>query len=311
VWPVSYQTNLTVEKELGKTVSVTASYVASHGRHLAAGVDNNYPVFGPTATTANVNARRPYLPGTIAQASVLSSIFASDYNGLQLSAERRGSRLTGKAYYSFGRGYEDVDFQGGGLPGVQDATRLGDERARNSNDRTHSLVLSGVWKIDYLRNAPSVVSMLARDWTVSAIATFQTGTPLTIGAGSDRNFDGLTNDRADLVGNPELNHGRPIEELIEGWFNVAAFAVPAVGTDGNSGRNIIDGPGIRNVDLGIFRDIPLKGRSMFQFRLEATNVFNIVNLTNPGTSLSALATFGKIRAARDMRRIQLGARFSF
>jgi hypothetical protein len=84
-----------------------------------------------------------------------------------------------------------------------------------------------------------------------------------------------------------------------------------VGTDGNSGRNIIDGPGIRNVDLGIFRDVPLKGRSMFQFRIEATNVFNIVNLTNPGTSLSALATFGKIRAARDMRRIQLGARVSF
>jgi len=168
-----------------------------------------------------------------------------------------------------------------------------------------------VWKIDYLRASTSPVRFLTRDWTVSAIATFQTGTPLTIGAGSDRNFDGLTNDRADLVGNPELNHGRPIEELIEGWFNVAAFAVPAVGTDGNSGRNIIDGPGIRNVDLGIFRDIPLKGRSMFQFRLEATNVFNIVNLTNPGTSLSALATFGKIRAARDMRRIQLGARVSF
>ena len=96
--------------------------------------------------------------------------------------------------------------------------------------------------------------------------------------------------------------------MIEGWFNVAAFAVPAVGTDGNSGRNIIDGPGYRNVDLGIFRDIPLKGRSMFQFRLEATNVFNIVNLSNPGTSLNAPATFGKIRSARNMRQIQLGAR---
>jgi hypothetical protein len=48
-----------------------------------------------------------------------------------------------------------------------------------------------------------------------------------------------------------------------------------------------------------------------QLRLEATNVFNIVNLSNPGTSLNAPATFGKIRTARDMRRIQLGARFSF
>ncbi|MEP6893959.1 MAG: TonB-dependent receptor, partial [Gaiellaceae bacterium] len=292
VWPLSYQTNITVEKELGKAFSVTASYVGSFGRNLAAGVDNNYPVFNATATTANVNARRPYLPGTIGAATVLSSIFASDYNGLQLSAERRGSRLTGKAYYSFGRGYEDVDFQGGGLPGVQDAMNLAAERGRNSNDRRHSLVLSGVFKVDYLRASTSPVRFLTRDWTVSAIATFQTGTPLTIGAGSDRNFDGLTNDRADLVGNPELDHGRPIDQVIEGWFNVGAFAVPAVGTDGNSGRSIIDGPGIRNVDLGIFRDVPLKGRSMFQFRLEATNVFNIVNLSNPGTALNARATFG-------------------
>jgi hypothetical protein len=311
VWPLSYQTNVTVERELGRSFSVTASYVRSSSRHLAAGVDNNYPVYGAGATATNFQTRRPYLPGTIAAASVLSSIFGSDYNGLQVSAERRGARLMGKAYYSFGRGYEDVDFQGGGLPGVQNATKLAAERARNSNDRRHSLVLSGVWKIDYLRDSSPVVSALARDWTVSAIATFQTGTPITIGAGTDRNFDGLTNDRADLVGNPELDHGRPIEELIEGWFNVAAFAVPAIGTDGSSGRNILDGPGIRNVDLGIFRDVPLGGRSMFQFRLEATNVFSIINLNNPGTSLNAPATFGKIRSARDMRRIQLGARVSF
>jgi hypothetical protein len=311
VWPVSYQTNLTIEKELGKSVSVTASYVGSFGRHLAAGVDNNYPIYGAGATTANVNSRRPYLPGTIGSAMVLSSIFASDYNGLQVSAERRGSHLTGKAYYSFGRGYEDVDFQGGGLPGVQDALRLGAERARNSNDRTHSLVLSGVWRIDYLHDAPTILRVLARDWTLSTIATFQTGVPLTIGAGTDRNFDGLTNDRADLVGNPELDHGRPIDQLIEGWFNVAAFAVPAVGTDGSSGRNIIDGPGYRNIDLGVFRDVPLKGQARFQFRLEATNVFNIVNLNNPGTTLNAPATFGKIRSAKSMRQIQLGGRVSF
>jgi hypothetical protein len=116
VWPLSYQTNVTVEKELGKSLSVTASYVGSFGRNLAAGVDNNYPVYGTGATTANVNTRRPYMPGTIGAATVLSSIFASDYNGLQLSAERRGAKLSGKAYYSYGRGYEDVDFQGGGLP---------------------------------------------------------------------------------------------------------------------------------------------------------------------------------------------------
>src|SRR5207245_3780661 len=183
--------------------------------------------------------------------------FGSGYSGLQCSAERCAPRLSGKAYYAYGRGYEDVDFQGGGLPGVQNAMRLGDERGRNSNDRTQSFVLSGVWRLDYMKDSSSPLRVLARDWTVSAIATLQSGQPLTIGAGQDRNLDGLTNDRADLVGNPALDSGRPREELIEGWFNVAAFANPALGTNGSSGRSIVEGPGYRNVELGIFRDVPL------------------------------------------------------
>ena len=89
---------------------------------------------------------------------------------------------------------------------------------------------------------------------------------------------------------------------------MAAFAQPALGADGTAGRNIVEGPGYRNVDLGLFRDIRLGGDLMLQLRAEATNVFNFVNLNNPGLSLNAPATFGKIRTARDMRRIQLGAR---
>ncbi|PYR40053.1 MAG: TonB-dependent receptor, partial [Acidobacteria bacterium] len=257
------------------------------------------------------NARRPYLPGTIGAATVLSSIFGSDYKGLQLSAERRGSHLSAKAYYSFGRGYDDVDFQGGGLPGVQSAARLADERARTSADRRHMFSLSGVWKVDYFKDSASPFSVLARDWTVSAIVILQSGTPLTIASGQDRNLDGVTNDRADLVGDPSVDHSQSRDVLIEGWFNVAAFAQPALGTNGNTGRNIIDGPGYRNADLGLFRDVRLKGRAMFQFRLEATNVLNTVNLSNPGLNLAAPATFGKIRSAKNMRQIQLGARVSF
>jgi len=146
---------------------------------------------------------------------------------------------------------------------------------------------------------------------VSTIITFQTGAPLTISSGLDRNFDGLTNDRADIIGDPTLDSGRPREELIEQWFDTTAFAQPAIGNDGTAGRSIVEGPGYRNVDLGVFRDFVIRGRSRFQFRVEVTNVFNIVNLNNPGTALNAPANFGKIRSARDMRRIQLGGRFSF
>ncbi|MBK5257411.1 MAG: hypothetical protein JJE39_15400 [Vicinamibacteria bacterium] len=311
VWPKTYQVNVSVERQIGRDISVTASYVGAFARNLAAAVDDNYPVIGPGATAANRNTRRPYLPGTIAAANVLSSIFSSDYNGIQMSAERRGAHLSGKAYYSFGRGYEDVNFQGNGLPTVQSSLDLAAERGRTSNDIRRSFVLSAVWKIDYFKDARSALRKLAQGWTLSTIVTLQTGTPLTITSGQDRNFDGITTDRADLVGNPELDHGRPQAELIEGWFNTSAFALPANGTNGNSGRSIIDSPGTRNVDMGLFRDFDLRGRTKLQFRAEATNVFNIVNLSNPGTNLGAPATFGKIRSAGNMRRIQLGARVSF
>jgi hypothetical protein len=311
VWPYTYQMNLTVEKEILRSFSMSASYVGALGRGLPASIDRNYPVFGPGATTANVNARRPYQPGIIGQARVLESTFSSDYHALQLSGERRGARFSAKAYYTFGKALEDVDYQGGGLPAVQNSNRIELERGRTSADRRHNFVFSGIWKLDYLERSAPVMKALLNDWTVSTIITLQSGTPLTIGSGQDRNFDGLTNDRADLVGNPELDSGRPREELIEQWFNTAAFAQPAIGLDGTAGRSILDGPGYHNVDLGVFRDIRLTGRAMFQLRLEATNVLNIVNLQNPSLSLNAPATFGKIRSARDMRRIQLGARVSF
>jgi hypothetical protein len=311
VWPRTYQVNVSVEREIGRNISVTASYVGAFARNLAAPVDDNYPVIATGATAANRNNRRPYLPGIIGAANVLSSIFGSDYNGLQLSAERRGAHLTGKAYYSFGRGYEDVNFQGNGLPTVQSSADLAAERGRNSNDLRHSFVLSAVWKIDYFKGSPSPLRRLAQGWTLSTIVTLQSGNPLTFTAGQDRNLDGINTDRADLVGDPELDHGRSRAELIEGWFNTSAFALPADGANGSSRRSIVVGPGRRNVDMGLFRDFSLRGRTTLQFRAEATNVFNIVNLSDPGTNLGSPATFGKIRTAGNMRRVQLGARLSF
>jgi len=311
VWPYTYQTNFTIEKELFRSFSLTASYVGALGRKLPASIDRNYPVFGPGATVANVNTRRPYMPGVIGQARVLESQFNSDYHALQLAAERRGSRFSAKAYYTYGKALEDVDYQGGGLPAVQNSNNIGLERGRTSADRTHSFVFSGIWTFDYFNDSRKVMGALFNDWTLSAILTLQSGAPMTITAGQDRNFDGLTTDRADLIGDPLLPTNRSRDEQIAQWFNTAAFAVPEIGTDGSAGRSIVEGPGVKNVDLGVFRNIRLGGRAAFQFRVEATNVFDFVNLSNPDTNLNARATFGTIRSAREMRRVQLGARFSF
>ena len=165
VWPKTYQANVTVERQVMRDLSVTASYVMALGRNLPASIDRNYPVFGPGATAANVNSRRPYQPGVIGAARVLESIFASDYHALQMSAERRGARFSAKAYYTFGRAEEDLDYQGGGLPAVQNSNKIDLERGRTSADRTHSLTFSGIYNVDHFGNSSPVVKALFNDWT--------------------------------------------------------------------------------------------------------------------------------------------------
>ena len=168
--------NVTVEKEVFRNFSASTSYVGALGRNLPASIDRNYPVFNSTATATNFNTRRPYQPGVLAAARVLESIFKSDYHGLQLAAEKRGSRFSAKAYYSFNRALEDLDYQGGGLPAVQNSNDLQGERARTSADRTHTFSFSGIWQIDYFSDSRPLARALLNNWTASAIVTLQSGT---------------------------------------------------------------------------------------------------------------------------------------
>ena len=70
------------------------------------------------------------------------------------------------------------------------------------------------------------------------------------------------------------------------------------------------GPGSKNVDMGMFRNMRFTERMVLQVRGEFTNVFNLVNLSNPNGALNA-AAFGTIRSAAAMRQMQLGLRLTF
>jgi len=128
--------------------------------------------------------------------------------------------------------------------------------------------------------------------------------------GKDNNLDGNNNDRANLVGNPYLDPHRSTAAVTGMWFNTAAFVQNPIGTDGTSGRNILDGPGTHNVDLGIFRDFKIRERMKLQFRGEFTNALNLVNLSAPTSNLNS-NLFGTIRTAGEMRQVQLGLRLVF
>jgi len=170
------------------------------------------------------------------------------------------------------------------------------------------------WEIDYYRGGSAFLRGLLNGWSIAPIVKIRSGLPFTVTNGNvDANLDGVTNDRAQVIGDPHLDDPTPQQ-----WFNTAAFVqnrvVTGVAVDGNSPRNFLEGPGYRVVDLAVSRVVRLPANMRLTLRVEGTNVFNIVNYGQPGASVPSGATsttFGVIRSAGAMRRLQLGARLTF
>ncbi|HEY2018578.1 MAG TPA: carboxypeptidase regulatory-like domain-containing protein [Bryobacteraceae bacterium] len=311
-FPYTYQLNFSIQRQLRNDISVSASYVGALTHHLPFTVDKNYPIWNPAATTTNLPQRRPYLPGTLGIIYYEDGIINSDYHGLQTSFQKRMSHgFTLQAYYVFSKSMEGAQTQNSQpTGGAEDFRNLSLERARTNNDRRHTFSLSAVWQIDYLKGGHVLARHVVNGWSLSVIATAKSGAPLTCTTGQDNNVDGSSTDRCDLVGNPYLDPNRSRSDVSNDWFNTAAFKPPAAGADGNSSRNLLDGPGQKLVDAALFRQFRLRENMKLEFRAELTNALNIVNLSSPTMNYNS-ANFATINSARDMRQAQMGLRLAF
>jgi hypothetical protein len=314
--PYTFQMNAAVQRQISRDTSFTVAYVSNLTHRIPVSPDLNYPILAAGATTGNVNSRRPYNPqNVLSTIGVTKSILNSAYHGLQITGDKRmGRNFSIKGYYTFGKSLDFINAQSSTQQVATDWNNIALDRGRTNNDRHHSAVVSGIWELKYFQHSPKVVRLVAGGWSLSAIGTFRSGLPLTITSGSDRNFDGNSNDRADLIGDPHLDPNRPRNQVIGAWFNPAAFSsvTQAIHSfDGTAGRNIIDGPGTKNVDMGIFRAFRITESKSLQFRAESTNAFNLVNLSNPGTNAGSTSNFGKITTAGSMRQVQMGLKLVF
>jgi len=321
-WPYTYQLNFSIQRQM-KDVSITAAYVGALSHRLPFAVDINYPYYNSAATTSNVNARRPIDTGTLGSILSMQSNMNANYNGFQLTVERRmGKHLGFKSFYTYSKSLDGAQLQNNTTQGLaQDFNALWEEKGRADFDARHIFVTSFVWNLDYLGRANPVLRAVANGWSLNGIVTLRSGYPFTVTSGTDFNRDGNNSDRANLVGDPYLDPHRSQSAVVAEWFNTAAFVTNPVGTDGTAGRNILDGPGFRNVDLGIFRTFKIAERINLQARAEATNAFNMVSLNLASTALATTANpnvgvfssplFGQVRNAFDMRQVQLGLRLTF
>ena len=323
--PVSYNWNLSVEREVASDWLVRVAYVGAHGSHQRRLLQLNPAVFtpgldangDPISTTANTDSRRIFAPyfSSIQQHTPDGN---SSYQSLQLGLNKRFSRgFTILANYTISK---SLDIQPPGASGAGDNGRpptlpynVANNRKFDSGpsdfDHTHRFVASYVWDLpDFAKGGNTLFKKVANGWQYTGTFTFQTGSPLTIFSGRDNSLIGIGIDRAILTGR---DPGRPEgTDETQAFFNQAAFAVNPIGTFGNVGKGHLRGPNLAVWNMGVFKNTRIGERINTQFRAEFFNAFNRANFDNPGTRVRS-GNFGKILSARDPRIIQLGFKVMF
>ncbi|HEY8559244.1 MAG TPA: carboxypeptidase regulatory-like domain-containing protein [Pyrinomonadaceae bacterium] len=314
-WPRTFQTNVSIQRQLLKGLTVGAAYVGTLSGNLPFGRDVNYPVLTPTATTGNVLSRRPNpLFGAV---TVLDSDQEASYHAMQLTgAYRLGSRITFNGFYTLSKTLSTVQLHNNTTQGLaQNYSKLYLEKGRADTDQRHVFAMSMNFRPDFYKGDNKILKGIVNGWSVSPIVRIRSGRPFTVTNGNvDANLDGTTNDRAQVIGDPHLDN-----PTADRWFNIDAFrrnlAVTGVATEGNSPRNFLTGPGYRAVDLALSRDLRFGERFKVQLRGEGTNIFNNVNYDLPNASapanIASPGNFGRITSAGPMRRLQFGIRLTF
>ena len=307
--------NFNLQQQFGRARVLEVGYVGSKGTKLIAGRDINQPRPSP----------QPINPRPIPQFDDINQVesrSSSGYHSLQWRFQQRlDFGLSLLASYTWSKSIDDASgfFSSSGDANYpQDSYNLKAERGRSNFDVRNRFSFSYSYDIpigrghSFLGDAGWVSSFFG-GWQTHGIITLQSGRPFTVAllreidqSNTGRaNLGFGANDRPNVVGDPRAARQTP-----EQWFNTAAFAFPSFGSFGNSGRNILDGPGLQNVNVSLVKQAALSESTSLQFRAEFFNFFNRPNFDLPDIFLGS-PTFGRIYSAQSPRHIQFGLKFVF
>jgi outer membrane receptor protein involved in Fe transport len=323
--PYSEQWHATLEQEIPYATVLKFAYVGTNGVHLDDLVDINAGSPGTTSVTSG----RPF--PHFSQINQLQTDQVSNYNALQVSAERRAHGLGFLASYSYSHSLDE----GTGSPGsVLNPYNIHADYGDSDLNIPNRFVASATYELPFKGNG--VFGNLVQGWQLNTILNYSDGLPFSVTSSSGVG-DALT-PRAQLVpghGNGSLPSGK---RSLSEWFDTSAFvSIPltgplASGQWGNSGRNILQGPGTSNVDFSIFKNTHLTESKTLQLRAEFFNLFNDPQFNNPSATAPTPATgsatlapnitpgspYGTISSAgsptsfqRISREIQVAAKINF
>ncbi len=307
--------NLTVERAVFTDATLGLAYVGNVGRHLNGGWQLNSAVPGPGT---NFNLRRPLF----IKFGLTQGIFnkcnceSSDYNALQAKFTKRFSRS-----YSLLASYtwsKSLDFGEFGTDTNQFNYRV--DHGPAVFDRASVFTIGHTALLPFGRgqrfasDSGTILNAFIGGWEWTGITSVESGLPFEPSI-SNASLNSDMSMRPDKVGNP--SSGVPHNQ--NGWFNPAAYAIPAPFTFGNASRNSLRGPGYFNADWGLDKKFRLTEKFDLQLRWEVYNALNRANLAMPDNNVTPGNTdAGKIHnvvagnpGQISMRNQQIGLRLTW
>ncbi len=311
------QWQVSLQKQLGSSTTIEVSYVGNKGMDLLFPRDlNQVPqnLLGP----GNAQSKRPF-----PQFQGITTMFndsRSIYNSLQVQAKRRFTHgLTFLTNYTLSRSFDDSSYDlttaSGGEYQIASDPKL--SYALSQFDQAHRFVFATVYDIpvgkdrSYL-NHGGILNAILGGWRTSANFSANSGSPFTV-------YQGGANTSNSLAGSLFPNRVKKGilpsgQQTIAHWFDTTAFVSPAAYQFGNSGRNILRGPGYWDLDSGVMKNFPLPislGEApRLELRGDFFNVLNHPNLAQPNSTTGSNA-FGTITSSSPGRAIQVGMQFLF
>jgi len=326
--PNTYSWNVSIQRQLTNDWVVSASYIGSRVLHLYNNVAINYadPTV-PGATTSTTDARRLLNLRNPAEGQYVGNMDRWDasgkqtYHGLLASVQKKLSHnvsMNANWTYSHCIGY----FSGYNSKTDQTVTVPDNplfDRGNCDSDRRHIFNLTGV--VQTPRFANNVLRIAATGWQFAGIYRFQSGMPISVQNGTDRNLTGINHQRPNVVDPNNVYSGESCPKCR--YLNTAAFAQPALGTIGNLGWNSLVAPTYWDIDIAVSRDFRLTERQSVQLRADAFNVTNsfvsnVASTANPTSgavpafaNLNGPNLFGLLNTAQPTRKMQFALKYTF
>jgi len=344
--PYSEHYEFSLQRQVGSDTVITASYVGNQGHRLVTSIEANpanpalclylsdpanldpsttAPPCGQFSETPPGGTVWVTLPGTSPFAGqtftstrplgpnfdtnpYVSTVANSRYNSLQMSVSHNTGSLTFLAGYTYSKCIDNAS-------GLQDSTYPFNPRLSISLcnfDVTQNFVFSYNWLLPFDKlGGAGWVKWVAKGWSLSGITNFATGLPITLTENDDNALIGANAVPVDV---PNFSGGKVLVDTNprqgNAYFNTSLFSNEQLGQFGNSRRRFFHGPGLNNFDMALAKNTKFTESKELQFRIEAFNLFNHAQFSNPTGEINS-SQFGFVTSARPARILQLGVKFLF